>query len=247
MMIASLSTDVARLVSGHFIGALLPHQCLNCRGFTQTAGLCPKCWDALEPLADPLCARCGRHLVHALPDMICGACWMTPPPLDRIRAACLYSDASRALILKFKHGDALHLVPVLAGLMQRSLDDVLIPGQIVVPIPLHRWRFFNRRYNQSAELARAICRVNSKIQFAPGSLVRIKSTQSLGRLSRHQRRQMLAGAFAVPDSARQKLSGRPVLLVDDVITTGATLFEAARTLERAGCGAVRAITIARVQ
>ena len=225
---------------------LLPHQCLMCRCFADSTGLCPSCWTGLKVIGAPFCTLCGRPLPHALPDMKCASCWVAPPKIGTMRAACLYGDASRSLILRFKHGDGLQLVPVFARLMQRAFHDISHHDQLIVPIPLHRWRYLKRRYNQSAELARYLHKINPIGHFTPEMLVRIKYTKSQGGLNREQRRQNIRGSFEVPITQQERLAGRPVLLVDDVITTGSTLFEAAGCLIKAGSGPVSAITIARV-
>jgi len=164
-----------------------------------------------------------------------------------MRAWCLYNDTSRDLILKFKHGGGLFLTPFFAALMAGLCRELLAPESLIVPVPLHRWRYLKRRYNQSAELARALAARHDPQQFAPDILYRCKRTPSQAGLNRRQRQQNLAGAFHINPAARNRLNGRAVLLVDDVMTTGATLHEAARTLQRGGCQSVRAVVIARTQ
>ena len=231
---------------------VLPHQCVLCRRFAESTGLCATCWDGLAPIGAPVCRQCGLPLGHTLADPVCATCFQTPPPLDMIRAALHYNDSSRQLILAFKHGDGLQLTPFLAALMAhnfRTMTDMVDTergGPLVVPVPLHRRRFFRRRYNQSAELARHLCRINAACEFAPQILVRQRPTRSQGGLSRRQRHRNLAGAFATTEDARAMLKGRAVILVDDVMTTGATLFAAARCLSAGGSGAVSAIVLARV-
>jgi ComF family protein len=153
---------------------------------------------------------------------------------------------SRALILKFKHGDGLMLTPVFASALSRLYSTLATPDSLVIPIPLYRWRYVFRRYNQAAELARRLACTHQDGIYAPDILHRKKATSSQAGLNRLQRRRNLAGAFAIDPSARPRLQNKPIMLVDDVMTTGATLFEAARTLRHAGSGAVTAVIIARV-
>ena len=120
------------------------------------------------------------------------------------------------------------------------------PDHLIVPIPLHAKRYLHRRFNQSAELARLLCQQNETGIFAPEALTRPKAGPTQAGLSRSQRQRNLAGAFAVPQDQRHRIANRPVLLVDDVMTTGATLYEAARTLQKAGSGPVRGLVLARV-
>lgn len=177
-----------------------------------------------------------------------------------IRAALHYNDNSRQLILRFKHTDGLQLTPFLAAMVGRDFDmmtkamantiadsgmaDSGVP--LVVPVPLHRQRYFLRRYNQSAELARHLCHATGSGHFAPEILIRRRPTASQGGLSRRQRHRNLAGAFAVDGQSRARLKGRQVILIDDVMTTGATLFAAAKCLTAAGSGPVSALVLARV-
>ena len=225
---------------------VLPHQCVVCRNFAESTGLCARCWRGLSAIAAPVCRRCGLPLGHTLSEPICASCFTAPPPLAAIRAALHYNDSSRKLILAFKHGDALQLTPFLSALIARDFTVLCGDDPLVVPVPLHGRRYLKRRYNQSAELARQLCRTTGAGQFAPAVLIRRRATESQGGLSRHQRRRNLAGAFAVPEAERRGLAGRQVILVDDVMTTGATLFEAARCLARSGSGDVSALVLARV-
>ena len=225
---------------------VLPHQCVICRRFAQSTGLCADCWGGLTPITAPVCRRCGLPLGHTLADPLCAACFTDPPPLMAIRAGLHYNDSSRQLILAFKHGDTLQLTPFLSALVARDFTALCDAGTLVVPVPLHGHRYFRRRYNQSAELARHLCRITATGSFSPKVLVRRRATASQGGLSRQQRSRNLAGAFAVPAEARAGLAGRSVLLVDDVMTTGATLFEAARCLAGSGSGDVFGLVLARV-
>jgi ComF family protein len=226
--------------------AILPHQCILCRQFAQRTGLCASCWSGLVTISEPMCVCCGRALAHAHPQSKCGACWLLPPPVAKIRAWCVYNDTSRAMILKFKHGDGLMLTPIFTTAMARHYDQLVGADTLVIPVPLHRWRYLRRRYNQSGELARNLVASQPQGSFTPNILTRRKPTSSQAGLTRAQRRQNLAGAFHVNEASKTQLRGRPVLLIDDVLTTGATVMEAAKTLIRAGSGEVTALVIARV-
>ena len=221
---------------------LLPHLCPHCRTFCEGAGLCAACWQRLEQISTPFCSCCGRPLPYALPDTRCASCWVAPPPLDRIRAACRYDDIASTLVIRYKHADALHLTPLLARLVRRFFDELSMPDQLVIPIPLERRRYFRRRYNQSAELARYMAPDN----FAPALLIRHRNTPSQAGKNRQQRKDNVRGAFAVPAHQKAVLADRPIMLIDDVMTTGATLFEAAKTLQKAGAGSICGLVIARV-
>ena len=225
---------------------ILPHQCILCRRFAETTGLCASCWEGLAPITAPICSRCGLPLGHTLADPLCAACWAKPPRLAAIRGGFHYAGSARELILAFKHGDGLQLTPYLARLTARLFTELAGPETLVIPIPLHRRRYFKRRYNQAAELARHLCSATGYGTFAPNLLHRRRATRSQGGLSRRQRQRNLAGAFTVPPAAALELAGRPALLIDDVMTTGATLGEAAKRLEAAGASGVSALVLARV-
>ncbi|MGY9055453.1 MAG: ComF family protein [Alphaproteobacteria bacterium] len=167
------------------------------------------------------------------------------PSLSSARAAVLYDDGSRNLILHLKHADALAGVPVLARWMQLAGASILAEADYLLPVPLHWTRLFKRRYNQSAELARALARL-ADVPALPDGLVRPAKTPSQGGLSRHGRQENVRDAFAVKDRYRSRINGAKIVLIDDVITTGATLDACAAVLLDTGAVCVDAITLARV-
>jgi len=229
----------------------LPHRCALCRSFSTDRGLCADCWKGLVIISMPVCELCSRPLPHAMPTALCAGCYAVPPPLAQTRAALVYNDTSRQLLLKFKHGDGLHLTPLLVAFMRQHFLHFAQQNPIIVPIPLHRTRYFSRRYNQAAELARGLFAAHLDTRmtgaaFAPEILIRRRANASQAGLNRQQRVRNLAGAFAVPHRETARIQKQPILLVDDVMTTGATLFEAARTMTRAGSGPVYAMVAAKV-
>jgi ComF family protein len=166
--------------------------------------------------------------------------------LAEIRSYFLYTNRSRQLILKFKHGDALHLPPLFARFLKAPFTALAEPDHLIVPTPLHAKRYLHRRFNQSAELARLLCQRNETGIFAPEALMRPKAGPTQARLSQNQRQRNLVGAFAVPQDQLHRITNRSVLLIDDEMTTGATRYEAAKTLHRVGSGPVRGLVLARV-
>jgi len=226
---------------------LLPHRCLGCGGIVEAAGvLCPACWDELEQIGPPCCEACGLPFEYdAGEGALCGACTRQPPPFARARAPLLYTEASRRLILSFKHGDRTEAAAAFAGWMIRAGGELINEAEAIVPVPLHWSRLFARRYNQAALLAQAIGR-RTGIEVLPDTLVRRRRTPSQGYLSRKARRRNVAGAFAVPPKRAEQVAGRRVLLVDDVMTTGATAAVCAGVLRRAEAVSVDVLTLARV-
>ncbi len=196
-------------------------------------------------LADPLCQRCGIPMENAS-ESACPHCLAEPPAYGQARAAFLYEDGSRDLILRLKHADALAGVPVLAHWLQRPGAEMLRRAEWLVPVPLHWRRLFHRRYNQSAELARALARA-SRVPMLPDGLTRTRQTPSQGNLSRRQRQRNVRDAFAVTLRHRGRIAGKHIVLIDDVMTTGATASACASALLAAGAAGVDVLCLARVE
>ncbi len=199
-------------------------------------------------LDDPCCAACGYPFDHqvvgiAAYDMLCGSCLARRPDYATARSAFEYDDASRPMILSFKHGGRTDRLDSFAAQMQRAGRVALAEADALIPVPLHRLRLMKRRYNQSALLARALSK-RSGVPVSTTALLRTKRTPTQGGLSAVGRRRNVSGAFSVPD--KEAVKGQRLILIDDVMTTGATLSACARTLKRAGAARVDAICLARV-
>lgn len=225
---------------------LMPPVCTGCKQPLQSArGYCADCWSALRPVADPVCETCGDPMPTGYrTESICLSCHKTPPPFDAARAPYVYTGTARETVLKFKYGRE-QLARLMAPAMLRAARPLLMEDTFLVPVPLHRWRLAARGYNQAGLLARELAKAGAG-RLLPDALRRVKATSKTIGAGREARFRMMAGAFAVPDSARPRLQGAHVLLVDDVLTTGATVSAAARTLRRAGVARVDVITYARV-
>jgi ComF family protein len=178
--------------------------------------------------------------------MLCAGCIIQPPVFAAARSAMLYDDASKRLVLGFKHGDRTHPARALAAWMQRAGAAFWPGADLIVPVPLHRWRLFRRRYNQAALLARALSDL-AGTPLLPDALLRLRPTPAQGHLSRKERQANVAGAFAVNPHYKAALAGKTVVLIDDVLTTGATANECSEVLLKAGAKVVNVLTLARVK
>lgn len=222
---------------------LFPPLCMACRAPVGEQGLCAPCWSGITFLDGPACACCGLPFPVALEgENFCAACLARKPAFDSARAIMAYDDKSRGAILALKHADRLELVPGFARWLGRS--GVFPDCDMIVPVPLHPFRLWQRRYNQSAELAWRLA-AGRNIAVNPFALVKTRSTASQGEMaSAKARRRNVQRAFQVPDPAGVR--GRNVLLLDDVLTTGATVEACARALKRAGAARVHVLALARV-
>jgi ComF family protein len=240
-------TTALRRAADIALGAVLPPRCLSCGALVGDPGaLCPACWQGIVFLGAPCCEACGYPFEYdAGEGALCGACTARPPAYDRARAALAYDEASRGLILALKHGDRTDAAPALGAWMAASGRALLAEADVVAPVPLHRLRLLARRYNQSALLAHAIAR-RTGTPCVADLLVRRKRTPSQGGLSASARVRNVRGAFAVEPRRAALISGQRIVLVDDVLTTGATAEACARTLRAAGAAAVDVLTLARV-
>lgn len=225
-----------------------PPLCLLCREpVGDPHGLCPACWSELHFIDGPVCAVCGLPFeLDAGKDTLCATCLAHPPLFDQARAILTYDDLSKKPVLALKHADRLDLVPAFARWLERTGGPLMAGADLIVPVPLHRWRLWKRRYNQAAELSRGLSR-RCGVPMVPGVLIRRKATPSQGKMpSAAARRKNMRGAFAVPKAARETVKGCRILLIDDVLTTGATANACARALKRAGAKAVYLLALARV-
>ena len=233
---------------GGVLDLVLPPRCLGCGGIVERQGrLCAGCWRGLTFLAAPLCRSCGYPLPGAAAaDPLCGGCTLEPPAFGRARAALRYDEGARGLILAFKHADRTDSAPAFGRWLARAGGALLAEADLIAPVPLHRWRLLKRGYNQAAVLARALAR-ESALPLVPDLLQRRRATPSQQGLSAQARLANVTPASFRPHPwQRRRLAGRRVLLIDDVMTTGATVGACAEVLLDAGAAQVDVLTLARV-
>lgn len=238
-------------VKGKFQTALhllFPPRCVACGVWVESDfGLCAECWAQTSFLGGVVCDVCGRpvHGERQEAGLKCDECLLRPRPWQQGRAALSYSGAGRSLILALKHGDRTDVVWPAAKWMALSAKPLVSEHTLVVPVPLHRLRFLKRRYNQAALLAGRLAKLLN-CSFCPDGLVRTQGLGSLEGLGPEDRMEKLKNAIHPNPRRTHLLASAPILLVDDVLTTGATLSAATNACFAANAKDVRIVTLARV-
>lgn len=211
-------------------------------------------WEGLEFIETPFCHQCGMPQefiedtsAKAGADLLCAICLNNPPSYDVMRAVWRYNDDTARLIMRFKHGDQLHLVRSFLPHLKRAVHDLPTQHSIIVPVPLHPMRLLKRLYNQAGLLAQALSKELPHLHYEPDILRRHKHTKSQGFMKHEARRQNVGNAFSLAPNAIATLKDKHVLLIDDVYTSGATVNACAKILKNKGQAArVDVITLARV-
>ena len=224
----------------------LPTLCVACREPVDGEGVCAECWSKLSFIEPPFCPRLGIPFVYDPgPELLSMEAIANPPAYQRARAAVRYDDVARTLVHALKYQDRTDLAPAMGRWMARAGKQLLAEADILVPVPLHWQRGWSRRYNQSGALAQVISR-QSGVKLASEALRRVRATEQQIGLSRAQRASNVQGAFKVATDRMADISGRRVILVDDVLTSGATVDACARALLRAKAAQVDVLVFARV-
>lgn len=224
---------------------LFPPQALDGGARPLAGGFSAGTWGRIHFIDGPVCDGCGAPQEYDA-GVRCPACLAKPRAFDAARAACVYDETSRDPILKLKHADRLDLAPMLARWLSRSARELIEEADAIVPVPLHPMRLLARRYNQAAEIARPLAAMTGT-PYLPDALVRRRRTATQAGRSGSGRRRNVAGAFEVPARRARQVAGLRILLVDDVLTTGATAEGCARALKAAGAARVDLAVVARVQ
>ncbi|MEZ5793446.1 double zinc ribbon domain-containing protein [Albidovulum sp.] len=225
-----------------------PPQCISCETMTERPfALCAGCWSKTPFIVGLACDKCGTPLPgedDGRPEL-CDDCLATERPWDRGRAAMIYRDNARDLVLALKHADRLEIGRAAGPWLFAAARPILVPGVLIAPVPLHRQRYFRRTYNQSAILAGALARA-AGAEWCPDLLLRSRATPSQEGRDRDARFVNLAGAVRTNPRRADRVAGRDLLIVDDVMTSGATFSAAAEAGRAAGAGSVSVLALARV-
>ena len=226
---------------------VFPPRCICCGEAVSTDfGLCGPCWRDTTFLTGTVCDSCGAPLPGDDPGpVLCDACIARPRPWGRGRAAFLYSGTGRQLVLQLKHADRLDLVPPLAGMLTRAAAPLVTRGMLVAPVPLHRLRLLRRKFNQSAMLAQSFARGRG-LTCLPDLFVRTRPTAPMEGMTRVERLANLSGAISVAPKHADRVRGKHLLIIDDVLTSGATLEAATEAALAAGAAKVSVAVLARV-
>lgn len=231
------------------LDTLLPPVCEVCKAPVDAPHrLCGACWARIHWIEPPYCVRLGIPFAHDIgPGALSAEAIARPPPYDRARAAAIHVGVARDLVHSLKFNDRPEVARLMAAAMIRAGRELLAGPDppVLVPVPLHRWRLLARRFNQSAVLASAIAAATG-LPHAPRALARVRATAHQIGLSGPARAENVRGAFRVDPARRAEIAGRAVILVDDVLTTGATVAACARALRRAGAARIDVLTFSRV-
>jgi ComF family protein len=240
------AADTVRAMLHAALDLALPRLCAACRAPVEGQGLCPACWSKLSFITRPHCERLGIPFVYDPgPGILSMEAIADPPAYHRARAAVRFDEISRALVHALKYGDRLDLAPMMGRWISHAGRELLAEADALVPVPLHWHRRWTRRFNQSAMLAAAVS-ATSGVPIAAAALKRVKATAQQVGLSRSERAANVQGAFRVPQEGKAAVVGRRLVLVDDVLTSGATIEACARALLRAGAANVDVLVFARV-
>ena len=225
----------------------LPPLCPACRGLVgDDGGLCATCWSRLSFIARPFCERLGTPFGYDPgPGVLSTEAIANPPAFARARAAVRYDEIASALVHALKYGDRLDLAPTMGRWMARAGRELTEGADALVPVPLHWRRLWTRRFNQAAALARVVAQ-SCSAPVLDDALKRMRATPQQVGLNRADRATNVQGAFQVPEERSAAVAGRRLVLVDDVLTSGATVDACARALLRAGAAQVDVLVFARV-
>jgi len=224
-----------------------PAQCLTCDEMIEVErGLCPTCWADTPFIIDPPCDACGRPLIgDAEEGDLCDDCRTHPRVWTRGRAVMLYAGNGRSIVLRFKHGDRTDLAYVAGQWLADAAAPLITPDMVVAPVPLHWRRILFRRYNQAALLAARLAKLHH-LTYVPDMLRRVNATRKLDGMTAAQRAKTVTGAIRLSGRRAGDIEGRRVLLIDDVMTTGATLTQCAQACLAGGAAGVDVAVLARV-
>ncbi len=237
--------NMLRKLVGKLLNTIFPKTCLICNKIINGGHFCVEDWNKLHFLQKPACDICFQPFeFNVKSQTICGKCSQKRPKYFKALAVLNYDESSKTLITKFKYFDQINLAKYFAELMFKQAKEILPNIDFIVPIPLHKLRIINRKYNQSALLAKNIVTLSDKKALLD-LLIRTKNNKPQALLSQKARKKNVAGIFAVKKKYFEEIKGKNILLIDDVITTGATVESCCKVLEQHGVSKIYVLTLAK--
>jgi ComF family protein len=237
--------NMIKKLARKFLGVIFPKTCLICNRIINGGNFCLEDWNRIHFLQTTACNICFQPFEFKIDDeMVCGKCLQKPPEYFKALAVFNYDETSKTLITKFKYFDQINLAKYFSELMLKQAKEILPDIDFIVPIPLHKFRIIIRKYNQSALLAKNIA-IFSKKKVLLDLLVRTKNNKPQANLNQRMRKKNVVGIFKVKEKYYQEIVGKNILLIDDVITTGATVESCCKVLKKAGATRVYILTLAK--
>lgn len=224
---------------------LFPSKCIICANYQTDAKVCSECWGNITFINKPCCAICSAAFEFETEEnSICGACIQNRPNYDRAISLMKYDDYSKKIIHKFKYQDQLHILEYLTTLMNNMGKEIIKQADIIAPVPMHKYKLLKRGYNQAALLAMRIAE-NSNLIYLPQLLIKNKSTIAQADLNKKQRMSNIKGSFVLNSKFSTEIKGKNILIIDDVVTTSATINECAKILKKAQPAKILVLSLAK--
>lgn len=227
------------------LNLLFPNKCIICDNYSSSYELCNECWSNCSFITKPYCFICSHPFAYETdPKAICGACVATKPKYDRAIALLKYDHHSKKIIHKFKYQDQLHILNYLTNLMLNMGKELIEQSDIIIPVPMHKYKLLKRGYNQAALLAMNLAKI-TKLKYLPQALTKLENSTPQAGLKKEERAKNIKHSFELNEKFTADLKGKNILLIDDVITTGATISECTKILKKAKPSKVYVLAVAK--
>ncbi len=228
-----------------FLDLLFPPQCIVCNNYAEQLNICGECWGKIAFITKPYCRICSYPFEYEEDEeAICGYCIKQKPKYDKAIAVFKYNEHSKALIHKFKYQDQLQILDFFVNLMLNMGQDVIKESHIIIPVPIHKFKLFNRGYNQAALLAMKLA-ANTQLEYLPEALSKKNNKTSQAGLTKEERKRNIKNSFVLNPKYAEQIQGKNILIIDDVITTGATIFECCKELKKAQPNKIFVLSLAK--
>ena len=224
---------------------IFPAKCFTCNNIIDETGLCYNCWQKINFISTPFCKKCGHPFnVEIDKNILCGNCISSPPLYKQAFGRFKYDEHTRKIIHKIKYGDKTNFIPYFSNMLSSSAKEIITKADIILAVPMHKLKYLSRKYNQSQLIAYKLAIQNNKLYY-PDLLIKKKSNMPQAGLSKKDRKNNVSGVFKVKERHIDKIKGKNLLLIDDVMTTGETINSCTKVLLKKGCKSVYVLTLAR--